>query len=148
MIRCDLLIIIRIIWYFNMLHNTLCIWWIYLVSHSWSSTTRRSFSNSCHSIITLDDATCYATVDLNGERVTQPLAAHELSHRVLIPNSVGKILSLLVWFSARLFHIRSKVFLYLHNPWIFLFLMVYKWSSYSIIFPEKSAVYDGDLHLL
>ena len=67
--------------------------------------------------------------------------------RASVPNIDSKNLSYLVWVRAQLFYIWDKIFLYVHNLWILLFQMIYKWPFFFHVFMEKLAVYDDELHL-
>ena len=69
------------------------------------------------------------------------------SYRVNFPNNDGKKFTHLVGLRARLFYTWFKIFLYIDNPWILLFPMVYKHPCFSIVLREKSAVYDQGVHL-
>ncbi len=71
----------------------------------------------------------------------------KLINRVHFPDSVGKILSLLVCCGTRLFYIRLKIFFYFYDPWILLFRLIYYWSFILHAFMEKSAVYEKYLPL-
>ncbi len=58
-----------------------------------------------------------------------------------------KILSFFVWPAKRLFHIRSKIFLYIWNLWILLIQMRNAWSFIFHLFMVKLAVYEKHFHL-
>jgi len=67
--------------------------------------------------------------------------------RPSVPNFDSKNLSYLVWACTQLFYVWDKIFLYMHNPWILLFQMIYKRPFFFRVFMKKLAVYDDELHL-
>jgi len=58
---------------------------------------------------------------------------HLFCNKDTFPNNDGKILSYLVSIVIRLFHIQSKVFLCLDDPWILLFPMIYKFPFTYVV---------------